>query len=327
MATSVAGARSTTGLVRAAGAVAWRERDGRLEVALVHRPRYRDWSFPKGKLDPGESVSAAAVREVAEEIGSPVVLGVPLPTLRYRLADGRRKRVVYWAARVADGDDAPALAARPAVTPAAPDEIDDVVWMSARAAHDTLTRDADRGQLAAVVDLWSRGRLATDRLVLVRHGQAVKRSEWSDGEATRPLAVAGRAQADALVPVLAAFGVRRVVTSPWARCTQTVEPFARASGLEPVHEAALTQGAHEADPAAARAVVAGLLPAPGATALCTHRPVLGTAVKRLQRAQKRWTDGRLPDADPWLRPGEVLVAHLTPGGALVAVERHRPGRV
>ena len=69
---------ATTPVVRAAGAVLWRERGGRLEVTLVHRPRYQDWSWPKGKVDPGECEPAAAVREVAEEVGVQVVLGVQI---------------------------------------------------------------------------------------------------------------------------------------------------------------------------------------------------------------------------------------------------------
>jgi len=79
-------------VVRAAGALVWRERRGRLEVLLVHRPRYDDWSFPKGKVEPGESVRTCAVREVAEETGARIALGQPLETIRYKLSDGRRKR-------------------------------------------------------------------------------------------------------------------------------------------------------------------------------------------------------------------------------------------
>ena len=111
------------GPVEAAGALVWRERAGRLQVALVHRPRYRDWSWPKGKLDPGELPPVAAVREVEEETGMAVVLGLPLPGLEYRLADGRPKVVHYWAARVAGrGDEAP-LRARPPVPHADRSEI------------------------------------------------------------------------------------------------------------------------------------------------------------------------------------------------------------
>ena len=83
----------------AAGAIVWREASGRLETLLVHRPRYDDWTFPKGKLDPGECLPVAAVRETTEETGVPVRLGLPLATLEYELSTGGRKRVSYWFAR------------------------------------------------------------------------------------------------------------------------------------------------------------------------------------------------------------------------------------
>ena len=92
-------------VVRAAGALVWRERRGRLEVLLVHRPRYDDWSFPKGKVEPRESVRTCAVREVAEETGACIALGQPMGTIRYKLSDGRRKHVYYWAARQLADDD------------------------------------------------------------------------------------------------------------------------------------------------------------------------------------------------------------------------------
>ncbi|MBX9244752.1 NUDIX hydrolase [Actinotalea ferrariae] len=309
--------------VHAAGALVWRERAGRLEVALVHRPRYRDWSWPKGKLDPGEAVTAAGVREVAEEIGEQVVLGAPLPALTYR-TEGRTKHVRYWAARLADDGDRPALAARPAVRPVDPTEIDDVVWVSTPTAADLLTRRTDRRPLATLVALHGRGRLATRPLAVVRHGQAVKRSDWSGTDPSRPLTSAGSAQSEALVPVLAAFGVRHVVTSPWARCLKTAAPYVEAAGPRLEQVDALTQAAHDEDPAGAAAVVRELLAQPEATALCTHRPVLRTVLGVLQDATRRWTAGELPQRDPWLRPGELVVTHLTREGRVVAVEQHRP---
>lgn len=309
--------------IRAAGAVVWRERAGRVEVALVHRPRYRDWSWPKGKLDLGETVPAAAVREVAEEIGEHVVLGAPLPTLTYR-TEGRTKHVHYWAARVADERDGPALAARAAVPPVDPTEIDDVVWVGASTAEELLTRPTDRRPLAALVDLWQGERLRTHAVAVVRHGQAVKRSGWSGEDATRPLTATGAAQSAALVPVLAAFGVRRVVTSPWTRCLETVTPYVEAAGPALEQEDVLSEAAHESDPEPAAALVRGLLEAPVGTAVCTHRPVLPTVFGVLAEASRRWTVGRLPAADPWLRPGAMVVGHVTPAGRVVAVELERP---
>jgi 8-oxo-dGTP pyrophosphatase MutT (NUDIX family)/phosphohistidine phosphatase SixA len=304
-------------LVLAAGALPWRERDGRLEVALIHRPRYQDWSWPKGKLDPGESVPGAACREVAEETGAPVVLGVPLPGIRYRTADGARKQVHYWAARPAGPDDDAPLAARRPVHPAAPTEVDDVAWVPVRAAADLLTRRADRAPLE----------VATRALVVARHGKAVGRAAWHGDEATRPLTGRGEAQARALVEVLAAFGVREAATSPWARCSRTLTPYADAAGLAPRAVDALTEAAVHADPAAAARVVADLLAGAPDAVVCTHRPALATVLGVLADATRRWTLGSLPEADPWLRPGEALVAHVAGTGErarVVAVERHRP---
>lgn len=316
-------------LVHAAGAVVWRDDADRLEVMLVHRPRYKDWSWPKGKLDPGESVAAAAVREVQEETGVPVVLGVPLPLLRYRLADGRFKQVRYWAATEAGRDHRRALAARAPVTPAGLDEVDDVVWVSARTARELLTRKADHRPLDVLAELWRAGRLRTRALVVARHGQAVPRARWREGEASRPLTGVGRRQADAMVAVLAAFGIRQVVTSPWERCLATVQPYARLAGvpLEPVD--ALTEAAHQADPQKAAAVVADHLAEARDAVLATHRPVLPTVLDAVSESTRRWTHGLLPAKDPYLRTGEALAVHVTGSGTsarVVALEHHRPVR-
>ena len=320
---------TSLGVVRAAGAVVWRERAGRLEVALVHRPSYKDWSWPKGKLDPGESVPAAAAREAAEEIGAPVVLGVPLPGMRYRTPDGRRKTVRYWAARLATEHDDAAVSARPPVEAAALTEIDDVVWVSAATAAELLTRPTDRAPLRVVEDLWTAERLMTRVLGVARHGQARPRARWAGCEANRPLTALGEAQAAALVPVLAAFGIRQVVTSPWDRCLHTVEPYALSAGLviEPVP--ALTEAAHAADPRSAAAVLDDHLAEPRDAVVATHRPVLPAALSVLADATRRWTIGTLPAADPYLRTGEVLIVHVTGSGRaarVVAVEHHRPPR-
>ena len=85
-------------VVQAAGCVVWRYGTTEPEVLLVHRPKYDDWSYAKGKLDRGESFAAAAVREVAEETGLTVRLGPRLPHQEYPVNGSRRKRVAYWAA-------------------------------------------------------------------------------------------------------------------------------------------------------------------------------------------------------------------------------------
>ncbi|MCL3861357.1 NUDIX hydrolase [Actinotalea sp. K2] len=314
-------------VVHAAGALLWRERDGRLEVVLVHRPRYKDWSWPKGKLDPAESVPAAAVREVEEETGMPVVLGIPLPGRRYALADGRIKQVHYWAARATEEDDAPAMSARTPVQTAGLDEIDEVVWVGVATAEQMLTQRTDRLPLDLLRQAWDRGRLDTRPLVVVRHGRARRRSAWSRGEATRPLTPKGVSQAEALVPVLAAFGVREVLTSPWERCLRTVEPYAKRAGLVAELVDELTEAAHDEEPERAAELVNELIQRPRDAAVSTHRPVLPSVMDAVGDATRRWTAGALPGKDPYLRTGEVLVSHVSGRGTsarVVAVERHRP---
>ncbi len=312
--------------VQAAGALVWRVRAGRLQVALVHRPRYRDWSWPKGKLDPGEVAPVAAVREVEEETGLAVVLGQPLPGLEYRLSDGRRKVVHYWAAQAAGrGDDVP-LHARPPVPHADRAEIDHWEWFDVEAAAGRLTRKADLRPLDALVAAHTKGRLETRALVVARHGQARKRSLWGGTEEDRPLTGLGLRQATATVPVLAAFGVAHVVTSRWERCAATVAPYATAAGVAPQVADGLTEERHDESPARVGALVRELLEDRRDAVLCTHRPVLPTVLDVLAEHSRRAVADELPHDNPFLAPAELLVAHSgrTPHGArVVAVERHR----
>ena len=323
--------------VKAAGALVWRENGKHLEVLLVHRPRYDDWSIPKGKVESCESVRTCAVREVAEETGVQVILGQPLSRVRYKIGDGSRKEVHYWAARVAPEASA-AVAARCAVKPASAKEIDAVEWLRVGQARKRLTYPYDRDLLGELVDLWEDGKLDTWTLVLVRHGRAVKRSVWNrpkerdkeTDEATRPLTHdQGETRARALVPILAAYGVGRVLTSPWKRCVDTVAPYAAAAGLDLEMADAFTEMAHAESPKGVRSVVKKVLRVrEEPTALCTHRPVLPT----IMEVVSQYAPGKLlrsvPDRDPWLKTGEILVVHMArrPRGKIraVAIEKQRP---
>jgi 8-oxo-dGTP diphosphatase len=317
-------------VVEAAGALVWRVRQGRLQVVLVHRPRYKDWSWPKGKLEPGEHVTTAAVREVEEEVGLEVVLGRPLPGLEYALADGRQKRVRYWAAQVAGRPDRAAVHARPPAERASKDEIDAVRWMDADVARRRLTRADDREPLDALVEAYDKGRLDTRAVVVVRHGRARSRASWGGEEGTRPLTDVGRLQAKALVPVLSAYGVADVVTSPWQRCCSTVEPYATAAGVDPVRHEPLTEAQHADSPEKTAEVVAGVLRSGTDVALCTHRPVLPTVLEVVGAHAPGRVRAGLPSANPYLRPGQALVCHVVRTGddedgvRVEAVELHTP---
>ncbi|MCL2453882.1 MAG: NUDIX hydrolase [Micrococcales bacterium] len=315
----------TNGVVRAAGALVWRVRTGHLQVALVHRPRYKDWSWPKGKVEPGESLVATAIREVGEETGLDVVLGVPLPGLSY-MASGQPKQVHYWAAQVAGRCDA-AMAARTPVPRTGTDEIDDVQWFGTDEAARRLTRRSDREPLRALDDAHRDGTLATRALMVVRHGRARKRAAWSGTEQDRPLTPVGQTQASALAPLASAFGVSQVVTSRWERCLQTVQPYTRASGLSAQVSDQLTEKAHAQSPAQVAAEVQRLLTAGEDSLLCTHRPVLPTVLDVLAAHASRPVADSLPSADPFLRPGHALVAHVaqtSKGPRVVAAQSFDP---
>ncbi|GAB3592194.1 NUDIX hydrolase [Angustibacter peucedani] len=311
------------GVVRAAGALLWRERPGsdgspELQVALVHRPKYDDWSWPKGKLDPGESWAAAAVREVLEETGLHVRLGIPLPHATYEVGGNgstRPKVVHYWAAHVlADGGE---LA----------DEVDEVVWTTFAEARSRLDYRRDRLQLKALRAAARESRLDTWPLLVVRHASSVGRRRWKDDDARRPLDDAGHARAADLVPVLSAYGVTRVVTSDAERCAATVAPFARAAGVRLIGRHSLSEEGFADDPARAVATLGKVLSRGEPAAVCTHRPLLPAVLGHLaEHAPHPDVAAALREsAGPGLVKGEVLVAHVAgvgDGASVVAVERH-----
>ena len=210
--------------IRAAGGVLWREAAGRgpdptVEVAVIHRPRYDDWSLPKGKLAPGEREVDGAIREVLEETGYHVRLGRPLGETRYLKEQGgvRRPKVVRWWAMEAIGG---------AFTPMR--EVDELRWVSLADAHGLLTRETDRDLLERFV----RGPAPTRVVLLVRHASAGSRATWSGDDRDRPLDDCGYGQADELVRLLAHFDPTEIVSADFVRCRQTVEPLADSLGLE-----------------------------------------------------------------------------------------------
>lgn len=291
-----------------------------IEVALIHRPRYDDWSLPKGKLEPGETLPECAVRECAEETGLDVVLGVPLPPVHYPLPDGRTKQVAYWAARAVGHGPRTAAA----------EEVDEVRWARLDAAVDLLSRDGDREVLRAVATLAHAGRLATRPVLIIRHVTARPRNAWARAEADRPLVAAGRRQAVALASLLCCWRPESVVSSPWRRCLETVGPYVAASGARLRIKGGLSEDGHRRVPSTAARQVTKLLARDRAAGLCTHRPVLGAVLDTLRAQSDPEAASAVPGTDPYLAPGEVLVAHTVraaPGvPSVVAVERHLPPR-
>jgi hydrolase, NUDIX family len=337
--------------VLAAGALVWRLKNDKLQVLVVHRPRYDDWSFPKGKAEPGESMVLTAIREVAEETGRQIVLGRYLGKARRRLVSGRKKRTLYWAAQVLP-EAGPGEGLRAAVKPASKREIDKVRWWKVKKAARKLTHADDKRLLARLVDWYESGQLQVHSLVLVRHAKAVSRATWGYGinsEITRPLVMGrGQAQARDVAALLSAYGVGELVSSPWRRCVDTLAPYAHGCGLDLRSDEAFTEvsalmapelmqasfrdllergsalagppepeavGPQGREPGLALAGQAG----PGAAgppepsyplALCVHRPCLPLLFETLREYMGPELATKLPDSDPWLRPGQAVVVHL-----------------
>lgn len=220
--------------IRAAGGVLWRSAGSDLagetavEVALVHRPRYDDWTLPKGKLSPGESDIEGAIREVWEETGFRVRLGRALGEVRYSKQTNwgpRPKLVRYWAMHTEGGSFIPN------------NEVDELRWVSLGEAHDLLSFDRDR----EILDKFVRGPTLVRTVLLVRHAFAGDRSKWAGDDRLRPLDERGRLQAEGLVRILSRFEVREIVSADFVRCVETVAPLAEAMGLAIKEEPLLSE--------------------------------------------------------------------------------------
>ena len=283
--------------VLAAGAVLWRSNGNSAapEVAIIHRPRYDDWSLPKGKVDPGETEPVTAVREIQEETGYSSRLGRRLVAVSYPVEQGIKK-VRYWAATTVHGE----------FTPNA--EVDELKWLPVAEAMKHLEYPHDR----KVLRRFTKQPAATQTVVIVRHGTAGSKSRYKGDDRKRPLDKHGRAQAESLVGVLLAFGADTLYAADRVRCHQTLAPLAEELGAAIHDEPLLTEEEYPESRKAARRRVLEIAASGGTPVICTQGKVIPDLIA--------WwceRDGVRPDKSR-NRKGSAWVMSLADGRLIAA---------
>ena len=305
--------------VYAAGAVIWRLVEGKLHILVIHRTAYADVTLPKGKVDPGEMLAETAVREVFEETGFRVSLGIPVGVSRYRMPNKRQKIVHYWAAEATEE----AIRASRFVPNK---EVAAIEWVTPKRARTYLSYPVDVEILDAFLKFVDDGVLQTFPLIVLRHGKAVGRDAWAGPDAQRPLTARGTRQANAIVGPLRAFGARRIVSSDAVRCVTTVTPLAAALGKTIRRTDLISQDAWEEDRADIRSVVGKRVRSGKPAVLCSHGPVLPAILNEIALATGTLRGSYLGSAST-LDFAAFSVVHLSatnPGSGIVAIETHTP---
>lgn len=248
-------------MIRAAGGVVWRlPPSGAVEVALVHRPQYDDWSLPKGKLRRGEHPLVTACREVAEETGIQARAGKRLDIEHYGTALGP-KAVEFWAMHGQNGPFRPTA------------EVDRLAWMPLTDARWRLRHRRDAymvGMLQAMAD----SALAASAVLLVRNARAMRAGLGEQAVGNRPLDESGRGQADALRRALPAFGLSRLLSAGGTRFADTLRPLGADLRLPVETESAFGEQEYAASPRRGTTRIKELANAGGTTAVCAPGAVI-----------------------------------------------------
>ncbi len=278
-----------TPTVIAAGGVVWRKNSGdQTEVLLVHRPRYDDWSLPKGKVEDGEALIACAYRELMEETGLNIKLGPFIGSVEYFVADGL-KHVAYWSASILGENE-----------PFHPnEEVDDVLWLTLDAALIKATRESDKNILKRFVDV----PYESSALIMLRHAKALDRSEWLSEDDDRPLQNIGQLQAKRMLSLYQAFGLQEIHTSDAVRCLDTVTAMAQALDIIPIIKEDLSEYTFKKNKDKAIDYAKDLIKKNKQVVLCSHNPVLPRMMEKLTKK----IDFDYPDNK--LQPGEAWILH------------------
>ena len=271
----------------AAGGVVWRrDLDGEVEVLLVHRPRYDDWSLPKGKLEEGEALISCAYREVLEETGLSIKLGPYVGSVEYFVPDGL-KHVAYWSASLIEDNSS--------FHPN--DEVDQIIWLDLESAVLKATRDSDK----SILERFGVTPYDSSALIMLRHGKALERAEWQGEDEDRPLQLVGQLQAKRMLSLYQVFGLEEIHTSDAVRCLDTVAQMAKSLKLTPVITNAVSEYTYKKSKEKAIEYAKELIKRNKQIILCSHNPVLPRMMEKLtKKINFDYPDNKLLPGEAWV---------------------------
>ena len=281
-----------TEVIQGAGVVLWRVTKKTTEIALVHRPKYDDWSLPKGKVEPGETHLACAAREAMEETGFEPVLGPEIGIAKY-LAEGTPKEVRYWSARAIGTSNGPSDT----------HEVDQVIWLSVSDAKKKVSVDDDR----EIIKFFESFGINTTPIVLLRHAKALKREEWEGDDGDRPLDNKGQRQAKRMLSIYQNYGITEIHTSDAQRCIETIEPMAKSLKLNPIFSRDLSEYRYEKDKEVSLDYIQDLMDRGIPALVCSHNPIIPKLVKKL--VGKKY----FKSMDRELEPAQAIILHCRAG--------------
>ncbi len=280
-------------MIRAAGALLWRETNERtFEIALIHRPKYDDWTLPKGKIEEGETALQCAYRELIEETGIKASFTRQLGTVEYE-ESGQRKRVIFWAAQCA-------LEASIFMPN---EEVDVLEWLAPDKAIAKASHDSDRQMIESFLSQSPH----TDTLIILRHTKALERGDWDEVDSERTLNEVGFDQAQLLIKHLEPFAIEEIYTSDYVRCVQTVTPMAHSRGLGITQVPSLNEETFEEDPLRSVSFANALKQDEKNILICSHNPVIPTMLRGILNTKLKNKDLIK------LEPGDAWIVHRVQG--------------